>query len=115
MINDLELDDYKGYPIQDDEHKKIVSLITESMSKMSLKLKNKSSQCIFSSDMVNRSMPLYMRIKGAYADLRAYNLVPLPSQEVSMKHLSVLNPIEGVDPISMLFMKDICQIRGCVV
>ena len=52
------------------------------MSNMSLKLNNKSTQCIFSADIVNISMSLYMRNKAAYSELRSCNLVPIPHQDM---------------------------------
>ena len=109
MIVNVELDHDKGVPVQDCDRDKFVSHISESIKNISLKLQDKSSQCRFSTDIVNISMSLYMKSKAAYSELRSCNLLPLPSKEVLKRHLSVVVPTEGIDPMSMLFMKDICE------
>ena len=78
---------------------------------MFLKLQDRKSQYIFSTNIVNVSMAMYMRNK-AYTELRARHLVALPSQEVLKKHLSVVMPTECICPISMLFMQDIYE-KNC--
>ena len=69
-IVNVELDHDKGVPVQDCERDKFVSHISESIKNMSLKLQDKSSQCRFSTDIVNISMSLYMKSKAAYSELR---------------------------------------------
>ena len=115
MIVDMELGDSKADDIKKEEHKQFVSFMMEYMNNMSLKLKDKSTQCRFSPEIVNISMSLYMRNKAAYSELRSCNIVPLPHQDKLKKHLSVFKPTEGIDPISMLFMKDICKKSDIIV
>ena len=85
MIVDLELGNNIDNEIKHEEHKKLVSFITEYMSNMLMKLKDKSIQCRLSSEIVNISMPLYMRNKAASAELRVCNLVLLPNQDILKK------------------------------
>ena len=112
MILDIQNDSMNGNVITDNERKKLVSYLTESIDNLSLQLKGQRNRCRYSSHAVNLAMCLFLKSKSSYELLRTEKVMSLPSSMTLKKKLSLLRPSPGLDMKSMFFMKDIIHRRA---
>ena len=106
MIFDIQHDSGNGNVISDNERDKLVSYLSESIDNLSLRINGKSNRCRYSSHAINLAMCLFLKSKSSYDLLRQQNLMSLPSSEEIKENIRMLRPSPGIDPRSMLFMKD---------
>ena len=107
MIMEIQMDSKTEKVVSDEERDRLVSYLSESIDNLSLQINGKSKRCRYSSHAVNIAMCLFIKSKTAYTLLREQKLMSLPSPELLKIYITMLRPSPGIDPRSMLFMKDI--------
>ena len=107
MLLSVQSGDEKEKIFEDEERDKLVKYLSELTKKLSLRLKNKSTRCRYSEHAINISMSLYLRSKSAYHFVRDNTPTPLPHPRRLRDRLSKLRPIEGIDPKSLVLLKEV--------
>ena len=111
MINDVQVGDDQNELFSDEERNKLTTYLTESITNLSLQLKNKSNRCRYSEHAINISMSLYLRIKSIYTLTRENNTTALPHPNTLKRKLLKLKPKEGIDPKSLYYLKELMKTR----
>ena len=111
MIMDIQKDTSNGNVISDDERNQLSSHLSESIENLSLKISSKGNKCRYSSHAVNLAMGLFLKSKSSYELLRQQNLMSLQCPDKLRKDISLLRPSPGLDPKSMLFVRD--SVKRC--
>ena len=70
MINGVQVGDDQNKLFSDEERNKLTTYLSESITNLSLQLKNKSNRCRYSEHAINVSMSLHLRSKSSYTLMR---------------------------------------------